>query len=99
MKSLVIKTLLVVSAVALTGALAWSKTNDDRNLGQGLNRGSVTEAASPQAENPSGYCAKCHQAEVEGRLLDKTTAPTSTQKSEGSPSFNQDNAESSNQGG
>lgn len=77
MRSLVIKTILVISAVALTGALAWSEEINpaDVNLAQGINK------AKDQTEG--GRCPECEKRAAEAALQAKTNARIRAARQEG----------------
>lgn len=77
MKSLVIKTILVISAVALTGALAWSQeiNPNDVNLAQGINK--------PKEQTEGGRCPECERRAEEAALQKKTNAAARAARQEG----------------
>lgn len=71
MRSLMIKTILVVSAVALTGALAWSDeingiNLNDVNLGQGINK--------PAGKTEGDTCPECEKRAAQNLLNAQTRA-------------------------
>ncbi|MBX3034149.1 MAG: hypothetical protein KF865_09500 [Bdellovibrionaceae bacterium] len=75
MKSLLIKTILVVSAVALTGILAWA--NAESAAGYNAEEIAAQKSTKPKQTTEAGECPECEKRAFQGRLGDRTNAPSS----------------------